>query len=144
MKKNWLIAVSIMLVMVTLSLGCAANSDGGKVTSVTCDEMQGQANITRNENISVGGTITVNLCSNRTTGFTWEGSEKNTNPDIVAQSNYKWVSPEESGRVGVAGKEVWTFKGLKPGSSAISMEYSQPWPGGMKAVSTFTLNVTVK
>ena len=144
MRKNWLITVSIILVMAILSFGCSANSDSGKVISVTCDEMQGQANITRTENIAVGGIITVSLCSNRTTGFTWEGSEKNTNQDVIGQSNYKWVSPEESGRVGVAGKEVWTFKGLKPGSSAISMEYNQPWPGGMKAVSTFTLNVTVK
>ena len=144
MRRNWFKTISIGIAMLALSLGCQGNSNLGTVISVTCDEMQSQANITKNQNIAVGGIITVNLCSNRTTGFTWEGTEKNTNPDVVAQSNYKWVSPEESGKVGVAGKEVWTFKGLKPGNSTISMEYSQPWPGGTKAGSTFTLNVTVK
>jgi inhibitor of cysteine peptidase len=144
MRRNCLKIISIVIAILALSLGCQSNSNGGTVISVTCDEMQGGANITKNQNISVGDVITVNLCSNRTTGFTWEGTEKNTSPDIVAQTSYKWISPEESGKVGVAGKEVWIFKGLKPGNSTISMEYSQPWAGGTKAGSTFTLNLTVK
>jgi len=46
--------------------------------------------------------------------------------------------------VGAGGEEVWTFKALKPGTSSLSMEYSQPWDGGTKAGQTFVLNVVAK
>jgi len=45
---------------------------------------------------------------------------------------------------GTPGKEVWTFKTLKKGTTEVSMEYSRPWEGGEKAEWTFDLVVTVK
>jgi predicted secreted protein len=43
---------------------------------------------------------------------------------------------------GAAGKETWTFKALKPGSSTVSFDYSRPWAGGEKATWRFVLTVT--
>jgi len=53
------------------------------------------------------------------------------------------VAPETS-LVGAPGKEVWTFKALKKGTTKIAMEYSQPWEGGEKGGWTFNLTVVVK
>jgi inhibitor of cysteine peptidase len=55
-----------------------------------------------------------------------------------------YEAPEDIDMVGAPGKEIWTFKALKKGTSTISMEYSQPWPNGTKAAETFDLTVVVK
>ena len=61
----------------------------------------------------------------------------------MKQISHKYVPPGTD-VPGVAGKEERVFKTLKRGSTSISMEYSQPWEGGIKAEWTFDLNVSVR
>jgi predicted secreted protein len=44
---------------------------------------------------------------------------------------------------GSVGTEVWNFKALAAGETNISLEYSQPWDGGIKAEKTFDLKVVI-
>jgi inhibitor of cysteine peptidase len=111
---------------------------------VTCKDFEGQANVTRNVEIAAGSTVTVTLCSNKTTGFSWNEKAQVSDSQVLQQADYKWIPPQETGMVGTAGNEVWTFRGLKAGASSVSLEYSQPWDGGKKGAWTFKLNVTIK
>jgi len=111
---------------------------------ISCDEFGAQKNISREVGISHPGSQIVILCANPTTGFQWTESAQISDPTVIYQDEYNFVSPDEEDVVGASGKDVWTFKTLKPGTSTISLDYSRPWEGGEKGEWTFTLVVTVE
>ena len=93
--------------------------------------------------IAVGGSLTVTLESNPTTGFEWELTEI-ADQTVLAEAGHEFKAPGAGAPVGTGGEEVWTFKALKEGTTELSMEYSKPWEGGEKAAKTFNLTVLVK
>ena len=101
--------------------------------------------ISKEVEVPVGGSLTVALCSNPTTGFQWE-SPQITGQTVLEQVDHKFMSPESESPPppGTPGQEIWTFKALEKGMSTISIDYSQPWTGGEKEAWTFILTVTVK
>ena len=111
---------------------------------VSCDDFSQQNYITRQVEVGAGGTLTLTLCSNQTTGFAWSETAQISDQSVLQQTDHRFVSPEAEGVAGAAGKEVWTFNALKKGTSTVSVEYSRPWEGGEKGVWTFNLTVTVK
>jgi predicted secreted protein len=92
--------------------------------------------------IAANGSLTITLESNATTGYSWELKQIG-DTSILQKTDNKYEAPT-SGLIGAGGKEVWTFKALKAGTSTLSMEYSQPWTGGQKGAKSFTLTVVVK
>ena len=92
--------------------------------------------------VFVGSSFTVTLDSNATTGYSWELKEI-SNPAVLEKTDNKYEAPT-SGLMGAGGKEVWTFKVLKAGTSTLTMEYSQPWAGGQKGANSFNVTVMVK
>ena len=88
------------------------------------------------------------LCSNPTTGFQWDEEARIADETVIEPVKQKFVSPESKGgkppAPGTAGKEEWTFKALKAGTTTIALEYSRPWEGGEKGEWTFQLTVNVK
>ncbi|MBA7640063.1 hypothetical protein ES703_47726 [subsurface metagenome] len=97
--------------------------------------------------IDAGGSLTVTLESNWTTGFRWELTEV-TNQTVLELVESRCELSEEARQdppmIGAGGTEIWNFKALKKGEATISMEYSQPWEGGTKAAQIFVLTVVVK
>jgi inhibitor of cysteine peptidase len=93
-------------------------------------------------NIAAGGSITVTLDSNATTGYSWQlmGISDNT---VLEKTNNVYEAPT-SGLMGASGKEVWTFQALRAGKATVTMEYGQPWTGGQKDANNFVLTVVVK
>ena len=93
--------------------------------------------------LSPGDPLILALDSNPTTGFAWEIVE--TGDESVVQEAGHGFEAQTSGPqlVGMGGTEVWVFKTLAEGQSTISMEYSQPWQGGIKAAQTFVVTLTV-
>ena len=93
--------------------------------------------------VAVGGSLTVTLDSNPSTGFEWVlvniGDET-----VLKNVANTYEAPEDTDMVGVPGEETWTFEALKKGTCSVSMEYSQSWEGGEKGAWTFTLTVVVK
>lgn len=132
--------------LLTLSLWLASCAPGTLGTSVEvyCDDFGSQPHMSKEINVTAGDSFTVTLCSNATTGFQWSESAQISDPAVVQQTGHKFVSPEAEGLVGAPGKEVWTFKALKKGTSTVSLEYSRPWEGGEKGEWTFNLTVVVK
>ena len=138
--------------MVAISLSLFACSSASEQVSVeaSCDDfmkLHPDCAINKEVEVAVGGSLTVTLCSNPTTGFKWEPA-KISDQTVLQQVEHKFVSPEYTGDKppppGTPGKEVWTFKALKEGKSTISMEYSRPWEGGEKGAWTFVLTVVAK
>ena len=138
MKTRLMVLTSIIAVMLLCLFGC---SPGGSAapSEVSGDESHNGKKV----EIAVAGTLTVTLESNPTTGFQWELASISDQAVLEKQSN-TFDDPEDTGMVGAPGKEVWTFRALKKGTSTISMEYGRPWEGGEKGVETFTLNVVTK
>ena len=133
--------------MVAISLCLFACSPALKQVDISCDDFMKLQHISQEVEVAVGDSFTVTLCSNPTTGFEWESAQI-SDQTVLQQIDHKFVAPETKGdgppAPGTPGKEVWTFKALKAGTSTISMEYSRPWEGGEKGEWTFALTVTVK
>jgi len=133
----------------TISLCLLACSPAPKQVSVeaSCSDFMKLQHISQEVEVAVDGSLTVTLCSNPSTGFEWE-SARISNQTVLQQVDHKFEAPEYTGDgpppPGSPGKEVWTFKALKEGTSTISIEYSRPWEGGEKAAWTFVLTVVVK
>jgi inhibitor of cysteine peptidase len=141
--KAKLILVCAVGVLSLFLFACAPAAKQASV-EVSCDDFSQQNHITKQVEVGAGGTLTVTLCSNQTTGFMWSETAQISDQSVLQQTDHKFVPPEAEGVVGAAGKEVWTFNALKKGTSTVSVEYSRPWEGGEKGVWTFNLTVTVK
>ena len=110
-----------VLALLTLSLWIASCAPTTSV-EISCNDFGAQQHISKEITTAVGDSFTVTLCSNATTGFQWSESAQISDPAVVQQMDHKFVSPDDKGLVGAPGKEVWTFKALKTGTSTISME----------------------
>ena len=135
-------------VLIISFLACAPAAtppaaSGAKVT-VTCEQFSQNSHIVQDATAAVGSTVTVTLCSNPTTGFSWGEQAQISDKAVLKQTSHKTVAAADTGMVGAPGTQVWTFEALKAGSSTVSFSYSRPWEGGEKDVQTFKLNVTVK
>jgi predicted secreted protein len=137
--KLRIITISVLLTMSLWLTSCLA----AESIQVSCDDFMQQKHISKQINVAAGDTFAVTLCSNPSTGFQWSESAQISDPTVVQQADHKFVSPG-TGLTGAPGKEAWTFKALKKGTSVISLEYGRPWEGGEKGEWTFNLTVVVK
>lgn len=150
MKRPLLAAATVTLIAGGLLLAAACGGSGKELSEVSvdasCDDFAnpniGPA-ITKEVELDLDNLLVASLCSNATTGFTWE-LESISGQGVLAHVDNKFVPPEQTEVVGAPGKEVWVFKALGKGTSAISMEYGQPWEGGAKDTWSIVFNATVK
>jgi inhibitor of cysteine peptidase len=133
-----------LLALLSLSFLWIASCAPAASVNVSCDDFGAQQHISKEVTTAVGDSFTVTLCSNPTTGFEWSESAQISDQTVVQQVHHKFVPSATTGIAGAPGKEVWTFKALKKGTSTISLEYSRPWEGGEKGEWTFNLTVAVK
>ena len=90
----------------------------------------------------VGEEFTITLDSNPTTGYQWKLSD-NLTEGIVKFVKSEYVAPETE-MVGAGGKEIWTFKGVRPGETTVDLEYVRPWETGIEPVVVKSFWVTVE
>ena len=93
--------------------------------------------------LAAGGTLTVTLESNITTGYSWNENANIGDKTVMQQTDHKY-QPPATPIPGAGGKEVWTFKALKAGRSTISMEYRRPFEPTAAPAKTFSLTVVVQ
>ncbi|UCC16991.1 MAG: protease inhibitor I42 family protein [Dehalococcoidales bacterium] len=134
-----------ILVAVTILLSLLACSQANSVSlEIPYDDFIVDKHFTWAVNTDIGDTITVTLGSNPTTGFTWPDIAQISNQDIVKQTDHKFISPEKTAVPDSSGKDMWTFKAKKTGTTTISMNYSLPWDGGEKSKWTFIATIIVR
>lgn len=123
-----------------------SSCSGSTPIQVSCDDfmkLQSPAVVTKKVSVPVGSTFTVTLCSNQTTGYRWSELAQISDQSLLRQIDHKF-EPPQSGLIGAAGQEVWTFETLEKGTCTVSMEYSRPWEGGEKATWRFNLILVIK
>ena len=111
---------------------------------LSCDDFGATRAVSKEITVAPGDTFTVILCSNATTGFKWSVTPQISDTDVMMQISHKFEPPENTGMVGAAGKETWTFKALKSGSAITNMTYSQPWGDSEQDAWVFHLSVVVQ
>ena len=145
--KSKLILVGVVVAVLLSLVACTSAPEQAEV-SVDIDDFMEQKNISQEVEVAVDGSLTVTLGSNPTTGFRWSESAEISDQTVLEQTAHEFIAPQGEGdeppAPGTSGKEEWTFKALKKGTTEVSMEYSRPWEGGEKAEWTFVLTVVVK
>jgi len=109
----------------------------------SADEFSQHPQIQKEIILNSGDQVTITLISNATTGFSWNENAAIADTNVLQQLKHENISAD-SGKLGAAGAEKWTFKALKAGTTNIHLEYSRTWEGGEKGVWTFDLKITVK
>ncbi len=132
MRSKWLL-MGLVAAVLLLITACSSLP-----SQVSVDESSSGKQV----EIAVGGSLTVTLESNATTGYSW-GLKEISDASILQKAANTYEAPT-SGLIGAGGKEVWNFKALKAGKTSLSMGYSQPWAGGQKDANIFNLTVVVK
>ena len=154
-KKSTIISGIALLVILPIGVISCSNEVGAVmppldrppapvIIEISCDEFGAQKHITKEVEISNPSSQIVILCANPTTGFQWTETAQISDETVIYQYEHNFVPPDEEDVVGAPGKDVWTFKTLKEGTSTITFDYSRPWEGGEKGEWTFTLVVIVK
>ena len=136
MKRMLFLVCAIISLLPFLS-GCGEPA----IISVECDEFMEQKNVTRQIEIWPAYAITVYLCSNPSTGFSWSESAAISDQSVIQQKHHEFMAPEDPSP-GTPGQEMWQFMALEKGTSTIKMEYRRP--GDDEPERTFTLTVIVK
>lgn len=136
--------LALLWILAPLLFSALACSAGAREVSVavSCDEFQEARQVSREVEMRVGDSLKLALCSNPTTGFQWEPAAI-SDPSVLQQVGQGLQPPAEGG-VGAPGRQEWSFRAIRAGSSSVAMQYSRPWPGGEKGVWTFDLKVVAR
>ena len=134
---------SFAIILIGLLLAtCTSTKD--IAAKATCDDFK-NPHITKEIKVADGKNFTLTLCSNPTTGFSWE-TPHISDPDIVQVVSHQFIAPSfgTAPPAGAPGSDMWTFRTVAKGTVTIANSYSRPWEGGEKGARTFNLTVTVK
>ena len=141
--KKILLLVCALIFLVPILSGCSFFSCIPIIVDVGCDEFTQQKNVSKEIDVCPGYTVTVYLCSNPSTGFSWSESADISDESVIRQISHEFIAPEEPAP-GAPGKEKWFLKAGAEGTGTVKMEYSRPGEDTQQPAQTFTLNVTVK
>jgi predicted secreted protein len=135
----------LALLICVSGLAACSTTQASEPLGATCDQLQSARVVEQTEKIATGAEITVILCSNPSTGFTWDEPQLG-DPSVlrVVDRTYRAADGTSLPIVGAAGGEVLTLRGLVAGTTTLSIGYGQPWAGGTKGELAYRLSVTVE
>ena len=135
--KRVLWVVFGFILVAGFAVGAGAACTGGSNNLNVGDSYSG-----KQVELSVGQPLVVTLDSNASTGYSWSLAQ-NSDETVLNKTGNEYISPQTT-LVGAGGKEEWTFKALKKGTSSISMVYRRSWETDTPPAKTFDLTVVVK
>ncbi len=94
--------------------------------------------------VAVGGTVTLTLESNPTTGFSWTGVDKVDKDILKLERNDYKEKDHPAGMVGVGGRDTIVYRALKKGKAKIELIYMQPWEPDSEFNTKYTVTVEVE
>jgi predicted secreted protein len=135
-----------LLVIGLVVIGCTSAETKTTELGANCDQFDSQKSVAQQADVAVGDLLKVTLCSNPSTGFSWQP------PAISDAAVISLVDKGSAGAtgggtepvVGAAGTEWFTLEATAAGSSIVILRYSQPWLGGISGAWTYTVTVTVR
>ncbi len=98
----------------------------------------------REYTLQVGQSFTLSLASNPTTGYQWNFSQPG-DENILTLVGESYRRDGDGGQLlmGQGGRNYWTFKALKTGTTDMTLLYARPGES-VEPAQTFTLKVTVE
>ena len=135
-----------LLVIGLVAISCTSADAKPAELGASCDQFGAQKSITQTTEVAVGDLLKVTLCSNPSTGFSWQAPSI-SDLAVIAFVDKTFSAAPAGGTVpvvGAAGTEAITLKATAKGTSIVVLRYSQPWPGGISGEWTYTLTVTVR
>jgi inhibitor of cysteine peptidase len=93
--------------------------------------------------VAVGGTVTLTLESNPTTGFSWTRVEDVDKSILKLEKNDYKQNANPGGMVGVGGRTTIVYRALKSGKAKIDLTYMQPWEPDSEFNTKYTVTVEV-
>jgi len=94
--------------------------------------------------VAVGGTVTLTLEANPTTGFSWEKTDKVDKDILKLERNDYKQNANPAGMVGVGGRTTIVYRALKKGKAKIDLTYMQPWEPDSQFNTNYTVTVEVE
>ena len=94
--------------------------------------------------VAVGGTVTLTLEANPTTGFSWTGVDKADKNILKLERNDYKEKEHPAGMVGVGGRDTIVYRALKKGKAKIDLTYMQPWEPDSEFNTKYTVTVEVE
>jgi inhibitor of cysteine peptidase len=89
----------------------------------------------------VGEQFTVALDANPSTGYSWQIVGFDEAVVTLVSSEFKRA---DKPMPGASGKQIWTFKAIGKGETAIAFKYVRPWEKNTPPAKTANVAVTVK
>jgi predicted secreted protein len=142
-KLRWPVGLLVIGLVASACSSALAKADD---LGAGCDQLSSQKNVSQQADVAVGDLLTISLCSNPTTGFSWQEPEI-SDAAVVGLVDRSFDAPSAGGSdpvVGAPGTDIITLKATAGGTSKMVLEYSQPWAGGTSAEWTYTLTVNVR
>lgn len=154
MRSRSFVVVGLAVALVIA--GCSAASDPSvsagltplpstETAELTVDcatfESAGESVVTQAITVSNDASFDVALCTNPSTGFTWEPPAFDGDP-IVTSTAQSTLTPVNA-PPGSSSLELFSFLSNANGTTVIHFTYSQPWNGGTKGAWRLDLTVTV-
>jgi predicted secreted protein len=138
---------SIVLVLSLAVAACAQSPvASGRTVTVACATFESQGAdgtpIAKTVSVTAGQGFTVVLCSNPSTGFSWE--QPTWEGDAAVELVQRGIQQTVGAQPGAAGAESFEFKATKAGTTVIHFTYSQPWAGGTKGAWRADVTATVQ
>lgn len=132
------------LLCASMLTACSA-TQAAEPLGATCDQLQATRTVEQSSVVTAGSDLTVILCSNPSTGFSWEDPQlADTAVLQLVDRSYQAPGDATMEIVGAAGGEVITLHAVAAGTTTMTISYSQPWAGGTKGEWTYRLSVTVQ
>lgn len=139
------LVAGLLLALAVIS-GCDGDGPDPAFPSVTVDcealDASGGATVEGTLTVPVGSQFEIYLCSDPSTGFTWE--DPTWDGDAGIEYLTEGVIEPAGGVPGAPGAQAFGFTSSDLGTSTIAFVYSQPWDGGTKAAWSVDVAVTVE
>ena len=141
-----LAALAAGVLALAIVAGCSASTSSGGAGGGSSGSAPSDVKLTEAQNattveVAKGGTVTVSLTGNPTTGFDW--IPDGLVPPVLAQQGQSSFKPQSS-LIGAAGVVTLTFKAVESGRGELKLQYKRPFETTSTPARTWSANVVVK
>jgi len=116
-----------------------AGCQNPRATAPPSQAMVSAADAGQSVTLAVGGTLTVALPANPSTGYSWVPT--NTPEFLVEQGQPSFETTGAPANVGADGTEVILFKAVGAGSGTLALDYLRPWETSSTPAKRYTVKV---
>jgi inhibitor of cysteine peptidase len=139
--KLKLIPILVAIISLTSFMACSQKQVS---LEISYEDLIKDKHLTWATSVDVDDIVVVILGSNPTTGFSWPDIAQISDSGVLKQTEHQFIPPGQTGVVGASGKDTWSFKAIKNGTTTILMDYVRPWESERESEWTFSATITVE